>query len=74
MGPCQKYAIDILNDAATKYDANTFFFSPDRVTLEMKAALNLTLSDFCYGYLQDFQLSGIDLPNTFELAIQETQL
>lgn len=40
----------------------------------MKALLNQTLSDNCYGYLQDFQLSGIDLPNVFELAIQETQL
>lgn len=27
--PCQKYAIDILNDAATKYDANTFFSKTD---------------------------------------------
>jgi hypothetical protein len=24
--PCEKFAVDILNDQATKYDANTFFF------------------------------------------------
>jgi hypothetical protein len=31
-GPCMKYAIETLNDAATKYDANEFFNSSQLIT------------------------------------------
>lgn len=34
--PCEKYAIDILNDAATKYDANSFFTKTDVINTYMK--------------------------------------
>ena len=33
--PCEKFAVDILNDAATKHDANTFFTNQDVVTMNM---------------------------------------
>lgn len=37
--PCEKYAIDTLNDAATKYDANSFFSKTDVINAYMKDAI-----------------------------------
>ena len=61
--PCQKFAVDILNDQATKYDANTFFFDQDSISFQMMKALNTTFQAECNSAIQSFQLSGIDLPN-----------
>lgn len=72
--PCEKFAVDILNDAACKYDAYTFFVKPEIVRAGMMKALNTTLELKCYSSLQSFQLSGVDLPNMFETAIQQTQI
>ena len=72
--PCERFAVDILNDAATKHDANSFFTSQDEITTKMQQALNATLANECFAILQDFQLSGIDLPNKFEDAISDTQV
>ena len=33
--PCEKFAIDILNDAATKYDAYSFFSNSDTISTQM---------------------------------------
>ncbi len=70
--PCEKHVIETLNDAATRYDANTFFTSTDTINTRMREDLALTLSTECYADVRFFQISGVDLPNKFENAIQET--
>ena len=72
--PCEKFAIDILNDAATKHDANSFFTQTDQISQQMMQALNTTMETECFSSIQFFQLSGVDLPNKFEDAISETQI
>lgn len=47
--PCIKYAIETLNDAATKYDANEFFNSSQIITQNMMSELNKTLDTNCYA-------------------------
>jgi len=49
--PCEKYVIDILNDAATQYDAYSFFSSSDLIGLEMLTFLNTTLEEKCFSSL-----------------------
>ncbi len=71
--PCQNFAIDTLNDAATQYDAFSYFSQSDQIRLDMMKELNRTLAENCYSNLQFFQLSNIDLPNDFEMAIDNTQ-
>jgi len=55
-GPCMKYAIETLNDASTKYDANEFFNSSQLITQKMMDDLNKTLDSNCYASIQFFQL------------------
>jgi len=45
--PCIKIAVDILNDAATKYDANKFFFENDAIAFQMQQMLNSTFQIQC---------------------------
>ena len=52
--PCEKYAVDILNDAATRHDASTFFTNQDKIATAMQIALNNTLDTECFCMLQDF--------------------
>ena len=72
--PCEKHVIEALNDAATRYDANSFFISSDTINNRMRDDLQVTLSAECYADVRFFQISGVDLPNKFEAAIQETQI
>lgn len=72
--PCEKHIIETLNDAATRYDANSFFTSTDVINTRMRDDLQVTLNDECYADVRFFQISGVDLPNKFENAIQETQV
>ena len=72
--PCEKHVIETLNDAATRYDANSFFTSTDTINTKMYDDLKITLNDECYADVKFFQISGVDLPNKFEHAIQETQV
>ena len=67
--PCEKHVIETLNDAATRYDANSFFTSTDTINTRMREDLALTLSNECYADVKFFQISGVDLPNKFENAI-----
>lgn len=69
-GPCMKYAIETLNDAATKYDANEFFNSSQLITTRMMDDLNRTLDTNCYSSIQFFQLQNIDIPDKYQDAIQ----
>lgn len=71
-GPCIKYAIETLNDAATKYDANEFFNSSQLITTRMMDDLNRTLDTNCYASIQFFQLQNIDIPDKYQDAIQQT--
>ena len=52
--PCEKYAIDTLNDAATNYDAFSYFSESDNIRLDMQNYLNTTLALHCYSNLQFF--------------------
>ena len=72
--PCEKHAIETLNDAATRYNANSFFQSTDTINTMMKNDLQRVLSRECFCDIWVFQISGIDLPNKFETAIQDTQI
>ena len=47
--PCQKYVIDILNDAATQYDAFSYFSQSDQIRLDMMKVLNGTLANYCFA-------------------------
>jgi hypothetical protein len=67
--PCEKFAVDTLNDAATKHDATTFFEKPDIVRAAMTKRLNITLIEKCFASLTSLQLSGVDLPDLFNSAI-----
>lgn len=72
--PCQKVAIDVLTDTATRYKANRFFFDKEVISTEMQGVLNTTFAGQCYGTVELFQLKNIDLPNDFEKAIQQTEV
>jgi hypothetical protein len=72
--PCEKFVTETLNDAATKFDANSFFTSTDTINSDLKQELNKTMSVECYADIKYFQMSGVDLPNKFENAIQNTTL
>jgi len=67
--PCEKHVIETLNDAATRYDANSFFTSTDTINTRMREDLSKTLSVECFADVRFFQISGVDLPNKFENAI-----
>lgn len=72
--PCMKVAIDILTDVATQYNAAEFFFSKDKISGSMQKALNETFSEFWFSTVDYFQLKSIDLPDPYEIAIQETEV
>lgn len=72
--PCIKYAIETLNDAATKYDANEFFSISGLISQEMMNDLNVTLDSKCYAQIQFFQVQNPDIPDKYQAAIQETLL
>jgi regulator of protease activity HflC (stomatin/prohibitin superfamily) len=67
--PCEKHVIETLNDAATRYDANSFFTSTDTINTRMREDLALALSTECFADVRFFQISGVDLPTKFENAI-----
>ena len=67
--PCERHVIETLNDAATRFDANSFFTSTDTINTYIKDDLNKTLFIECYADIKYFQMSGVDLPNKFESAI-----
>lgn len=72
--PCENFAVDILNDQATKHDASKFFFEQDVIAGLMQDTLKTVFANECNANLESFQLSGIDLPNQFESAIDDTEV
>lgn len=72
--PCKKIAIDILTDVATQYVASQFFFAKEKISASMQQALNQTFAQYCYATVDYFQLKSIDLPDKYEVAIQETEV
>lgn len=46
---CSRVAIDILNDATTKYSANSFFFDKDTIAIEMQTMLKKSFDKECYA-------------------------
>lgn len=72
--PCMKVAIDILTDVATQYKASQFFFDKEKISGTMQKSLNKTFADFWFATVDYFQLKSIDLPDKYEIAIQETEV
>lgn len=72
--PCKKVAIDILTDTATQFSASRFFFDKEIISAQMQSDLNATFGDLCYATVDYFQLKSIDLPDKYEVAIQETEV
>ncbi|CAI2377437.1 unnamed protein product [Moneuplotes crassus] len=72
--PCMKIAIDILTDVATQYKASQFFFDKEKITHSMQTAVNKTFAQYCFATVDYFQLKSIDLPDKYEVAIQETEV
>ena len=71
--PCKKIAIDILTDVATQFMASQFFFDKRKISDSMQKQLNGTFAQYCYATVDYFQLKSIDLPDKYEMAIQETE-
>lgn len=69
-----KIAIDILTDVATQYKASQFFFDKEKISASMQKSLNLTFAEYCFATVDYFQLKSIDLPDKYEVAIQETEV
>ena len=67
-------AVDILNDATTKYSSNEFFFNKDKIALEMQDLLKVSFVEQCYADVPFFQLQTINLPDAYEEAIQLTEV
>ena len=72
--PWMKIAIDILTDVATQYNAAEFFFNKDKISKSMQDSLNATFSEYWFSTVDYFQLKSIDLPDPYEIAIQETEV
>jgi regulator of protease activity HflC (stomatin/prohibitin superfamily) len=72
--PCKKIAIDILTDVATQYIASQFFFDKEKISFAMRDSLNSSFYQFCFSTVEYFQLKSIDLPDKYEIAIQETEV
>lgn len=72
--PCKKIAIDILTDVATQYIASQFFFDKEKISADMQKSLNTTFAQYCFATVDYFQLKSIDLPDKYEIAIQETEV
>ena len=72
--PCQKVAVDVLTDVATRFASDRFFFDKETIGLEMQHNLNDTFSRMCYLSVEYFQLRNIDLPDHYETAIQQTEV
>jgi hypothetical protein len=52
--PCEKHVIETLNDAATRYDANSFFTSTDAINTRMREDLQVTLTSECFADVKFF--------------------
>ena len=70
--PCIRYAVDILNDQATKYKASMFFKDLATVQEDMKRNLTSTFKAHCYSTITTLQVSKAKLPNDYETALQAT--
>lgn len=72
--PWIKIAIDILTDAATQYNASQFFFDKEKIQQYSQQQLNMTFAEQWFATVEYFQLKSIDLPDKYEIAIQETEV
>lgn len=70
--PCEKHVVEALNDAATRYNANSFFTATDTINSELKTELNNTLYIECYADIKYFQIADVNLPSKFENALLNT--
>ena len=56
------------------YKAEDFFFKRSVINVDMAAQLNQRLKDDLYSEVVYFQMRSIDLPDAYELAIQDTEV
>lgn len=67
-------AVDILTEEATKYSAYEFFWDRGQIKEDFQVALDTQLSKSCYTNIKFLQLKTVDLPDPFEMAIQQSEV
>jgi hypothetical protein len=67
-------AIDQISETATEFNAYDFFTKRTQISAEMKAKLDTRLRQDMYSEVVFFQLRSIDLPDDYELALQQTEV
>jgi len=72
--PCIRYAVDSLNDRATRYNATVFFKDLGTVQEDMRKALSTIFLEHCFATITTVQISKPKLPRDYETALQSTQL
>ncbi len=68
-----KVARGVLRDVASEYDALEFFYNRTTITSAMLDAL-ITKEDAFFIEIGEFQLRDVDLPDTFEAAIEAVEV
>ena len=66
--------MDGISDVCADYKAEDFFFKRSVINVDMAAQLNQRLKDDLYSEVVYFQMRSIDLPDAYELAIQDTEV
>lgn len=69
-----RVSIDSISDTATLFSALSFFTDKVVVSKHMQENLDKALDHTVFVNVKFFQLRSIDLPDKYELAIQETEV
>jgi regulator of protease activity HflC (stomatin/prohibitin superfamily) len=69
-----RIALDSISDTGTDYRAIDFFTKRAEISVQMKADLNKRLQSYMFTEVVFFQLRSIDLPDNYELSIQNTEV
>ena len=72
--PCIRFAVDVMNDEASNYQASMFFRNLTTVGVSMQEKLQKVFEEHCFARVQSLQLSKADLPSKFEDALTATNV
>ena len=72
--PCIRFAVDTMNDQASKFSASMFFKNFTQVTSAMQEELGKTFDSNCYSMIQSLQITQVSLPAKFEDALTATNV
>merc|ERR1711879_367204 len=67
-------AIDLVTSMATQYNATAFFNDRTKIGLEMEDGIKEVFAHKAFATVPFFQLRSVNLPNSFETAIQDTEV